>query len=183
MKYIAILIILSNFTYGQASGSGDFLINIEFEQSIPVEQIKVAYYQSDGQHIEKIKFKTDSLKGTIEIYGHHSFVVGAGFPVVVFSYNERMLFDSNHNSITDIEEVIEIEHLYYLMIQQDNFSTSNEDFRFNLKFSNEKPNIIIKSENINGKIEYNISNEPYYLFPFNEMRMSNKLIKVKKVNY
>jgi len=182
MKYITILIfiILSNFTYGQASSWGDFLINIEFEQSIPVEQIEVAYYQSAGQHIEKIKFKTDSLKSTIEISGHHSFVVGAGFPVVVFSYKERILNDSNHNSITDIEEVIEIENLYYLIIQKDSFSTSDEDFHFNLKFSNEKPNIIIRYENISGKLKYNVSNEPDYFLPINEMRISNKLIKVKK---
>ncbi|WP_299365913.1 hypothetical protein [Winogradskyella sp.] len=180
MKYFTILIfiIFSNCVYGQASSWGDFFISIEFEKDIPVKQIEVAYYQSAGQNIERINFYPDSLKNTIEISGHHGFVVGASFPVVVFSYKERILNDSNHNGLRE-EGKIEVENLYYLIIQKDSFSTSDEGFNSKLKFSNEKPNIIIRHKNINGKIKYNVSNEPDYFLPTNEMRISNRLVKVQ----
>lgn len=54
----------------------------------------------------------------------------------------------------------------------------NEDFGKKLKFTNEKPNIIVRYENINGEIRYDVSNEPHYFLPVYEMSISNKLVKV-----
>jgi len=176
-----ICIIISNTIFGQASNSSDFFINVEFEKDIPVEEIEAYYYQASNNHIERISFKPDSLKNTIEISGHHNYVVGAGLPVIVFSHKGKKIYDSYFDGSTNIrveKEEAEIQNLYYLVISIAGFSSANEDFRKKLKFSNEKPNIIIRYESVNGNIRYNVSNEPHYFLPVYEMSISNKLIKV-----
>lgn len=178
-----ICIIISNTIFGQASNSSDFFINVEFEKDIPVEEIEAYYYQASNNHIERISFKLDSSKNTIEISGHHNYVVGAGLPVIVFSHKGKKIYDSYFDGSTNIrveKEEAEIQNLYYLVISKAGFSSANEDFRKKLKFSNEKPNIIIRYENANGKIRYNISNEPHYFLPVYEMSISNKLVKIRK---
>lgn len=180
-----ICIIFSNTIFGQASGSSDFFISVSFEENIPVNEIEVFYYQASNNNIERISFKSDSLKNTIEISGHHSYVVGAGFPVIVFSHKGKKIYDSyfdgSINPRTE-KEVTEIQNLYYLIVAKDEFSTSDKDFSMKLKFSNEMPNIIIRYENINGKIRYDVSNKPHYFLPIYEMPISNQLVKVNQKN-
>ena len=90
-----IFLSLSHFTFGQASNRSDFFISVEFEENIPVKEIDVYYYKASNNHIERISFKPDSLNNTIEISGHHNYIVGAGLPVFVFSHKGKMIYDSH----------------------------------------------------------------------------------------
>lgn len=185
MKNLIILIsiIISHFAFGQASNSSDFLINVVFEENIPVSEIEVFYFKASNNHIERISFNTDSIKNEIEISGHHNYVVGAGLPVIIFSHKGKMIYDSHFDGSTNPrkeKEEAEIQNLYYLVITQAGFSTSAKNFHKKLRFSNEKPNIIIRYENNSGEIRYNVSNKPHYFLPVYEMSISNQLVKVKK---
>lgn len=172
-------IFLSGVAFGQASASSDFFISVAFENDIPVEEMEVYYYQASNNIVERISFKPDSLRNTIEISGHHHYVVGSGMPVIVFSHKGKKIYDSHFEGLTKVEkEEAEIQDLYYLVISRAGFSTADEDFREKLIFSNENPNIIIRYENVNGKIRYDISNKPHYFLPVYEMSISNKLIKI-----
>lgn len=172
-------ILFSGVAFGQASGSSDFFISVEFEDDIPVEEIEAYYYQGSNNNIERINFKPDSLNNTIEISGHHSYVVGAGLPVIVFSQKGTKIYDSHFDGLARVEkEETQIQNLYYLVISRAGFSTADEDFRDKLKFSNKEPNIIIRYKNVNGKIQYNVSNEPHHFLPVYGMSISNKLVKI-----
>lgn len=181
------LIFLSHFAFGQASNISNFFISVDFEKDIPVCEIEVFYYTASNNHIERINFETDTSKNTIEISGVHNYVVGAGLPVIVFSHKKKMIYNSHFDNYGSInprkeKEEAEIQKLYYLVISIAGFSSANEDFREKLKFSNEKPNIIIEHEYINGNARYNVSNEPDYFLPVYKMSISNQLVKVNPKN-
>lgn len=184
---IIISILISQFVFGQASNISNFYISVDFEKDIPVSEIEVFYYTASNNHIERINFKTDISKNAIEISGVHNYVVGAGLPVIVFSHKKKMIYNSHFDNYGSINprkenEEAEIQNLYYLVISIAGFSSANEDFRKKLKFSNEKPNIIIELEYINGNVRYNVSNEPDYFLPVYKMSISNQLVKVNPKN-
>ena len=171
---ILIFIIIPNFAFGQASGSGNFMINVKFEKEIPVEELEVYYYETSHNRIDKVNFKLNTIENTIEIFGHNDFVVGAGFPIIVFSHKGKKIYTKTH--FAEDNEETETLNLFYLIIKQDSFNGG--DFDKELKFSYEKPNIIVRFENINGIIKYKVSKEPTYFLPVYEMSISNKLIKI-----
>lgn len=184
---IIISILISQFAFGQASNISNFFISVDFEKDIPVSEIEVFYYTASNNNIERINFKTDISKNAIEISGVHNYVVGAGLPVIVFSHKKKMIYNSHFDNYDSInprkeKEEAEIQNLYYLVISIAGFSSANEDFRKKLKFSNEKPNIIIEHEYINGNVRYNVSNEPHYFLPVYKMSISNQLVKVNPKN-
>lgn len=99
---LVLLLSLSHLVFGQASNSSNFFINVEFEKNIHVEEIEAYYYQASNNIIERISFKPDSSKNTIEISGHHNYVVGAGLPVIVFSHKGKKIYDSYFDGSTNI---------------------------------------------------------------------------------
>ncbi|MGJ1503224.1 hypothetical protein [Sphingobacterium multivorum] len=125
--------LLTGVVFGQASGSSDFFISVQFEKNIPVEEIEAYYYQASNNNIDRVNIKPDRLKNTIEILGHHSYVVGAGLPVIVFSHKGKKIYDSHFAGSTRVEkEETVVQNLYYLVTSRAGFSTVMKIFVRNL---------------------------------------------------
>ncbi len=169
---LTFFILFSGLAFGQASGSADFSFNVKFEKDIPLEEIEIFYFNKGGNNFTKINYKLNISDNEIELFGNHHFIVGAGFPLIVFSHKGKMIYETTN-------EETETLNLFYLIIKRDTFHKDDEDFNKELKFSKEKPNVIVGFENVRGKIIYNILYEPTYFLPIYEMSISNQLVKVK----
>ena len=158
--------------FGQASGTADFSIKVKFEKGIPVDKMEAFYFTRSGSRFNKINYKVNASKNEIELFGNNYFIIGAGFPIIVFSYKEEKLYKYDY----DLSER-EVQNLFYLIIKKDRLENLDKE----LKFSKEKPNITVNYKNNKGVINWEISNYETYSLPVYEMPISNELVKVKPV--
>jgi len=172
-KYIlSFFILLSTMVFGQGSGTADFSFKVKFKKDIPIEKIEVLYFVKDGSRFNKINYKVNTSNNEIELFGNNYFIIGAGFPTIVFSYKEDKLYKYDN----DLSER-EIQNLFYLIIKKDRLKNLDKE----LKFSKEKPNIIVDYKNNKGVINWEVSNYETHFLPMHEMIISNELVKVKPV--
>ncbi len=153
-KYLLTFLIIfywSNYAFAQASETSEFSINIKFDTNIPLDKIGVYFYERTNNYFEKINYKINTDKRELQLFGKNHYVSGVGyaFPTIVFSYNEKVT-DEHSN------QEVEIERLFFLVT--DYFDTYPKDFDTEIKFTDEKPNILVKRERIKTDFIYETEN-------------------------
>lgn len=168
---VFVFILFPIFFYSQASSSGEFNLTISFERDIPVSKISAYTYVKSGNSIETVNVKIDSLSNSITITGTNHYIIPVNFPILYFSYSENIRINKNSN------QQLESSKFFYLI----NKGLVTYDKNYKLKFSKQKPNILIKAENKNGVETYNIETfdswDGNYLFLKN-LNITNEVLKL-----
>ena len=168
---VFIFILFPLLFYSQASSSGEFNLTISFERDIPVSKLSTYCYAKSGNNIQSVIVKIDCENNSITIRGENHYIFPVNFPILFFSYPENTQINKNSN------QQIERNKIFYLI----NEGLVTYDKNYNLKFSKEKPNILIKAENKNGVESYNIENydnwSGNYLFSKN-LNVTNEVLKL-----
>ena len=168
---VFIFILFPKVFYSQASSSGKFNLTIFFEKDIPVSKLNTYCYEKGGNNITSVIVKIDSENNSITVKGRNHYVTRVNFPILYFSYSEKIQIDENS------DQQFERNRIFYLV--NDGLTTYDENY--NLKFTKDKPNILIKTENKNGVESFSIENYDdwggnYY---FNKnIKITNNVLKL-----
>ena len=168
---VFIFILLPKFFYSQASSSGEFNITVSFERNIPVSKISAYSYVKSGNWIKTVNVKIDSLSNSITIKGTNHYIIPVNFPILYFSYSENIRINEDSN------QQLERSKIFYLI----NEKLTTYDENYELKFTKDKPNILIKAENKNGVETENVETfdswDGNYLFLKN-LNITNEVLKL-----
>ncbi|MFM2229535.1 MAG: hypothetical protein RL607_793 [Bacteroidota bacterium] len=82
-----VLLLCFPLAFGQASGTSEFNITLQFDWKYPVEKIKIYSFEKDGNYIEKLKWSIESKTNSITISGSTHYITGVDFPILVCSYD------------------------------------------------------------------------------------------------
>lgn len=160
MKNLLILItlLITNFTFGQTSGSGTINLKISFEKDISVKNMEVFYSSQDYSKFNEINYEIDTHSNSIILKGNHKWWASPEFPTFVFNYPQK---DKNF--------------MFYLASAFPPYIEYNFDKK--IVFSFETPNVHIQHFLGNFELIF-IGKGRYieYIAPINE------LIKIKNEN-
>jgi hypothetical protein len=145
------LILCSKLLFSQASGSANFSLNINFEKNIPVDQLEIFCYSKNGNTIESVEIKIDKANNSVNIIGRNHFVIPVSFPTLYFSYVDKTKLNQHSKQET------ERKNIFYLVTGL-GIRSYDENINQIIKFSKEKPNVLITSKNENGKMIYKVEN-------------------------
>ncbi|WP_426277266.1 hypothetical protein ACN9MN_17910 [Chryseobacterium sp. S-02] len=153
MKNLIVLIVIlfSKLLFSQASASAQFNLTIYFEKDIPVEKLQTYCYSKAGNAIKTVEVKIDKENNSIILTGTNHFVIPVSFPVLYFSYTDKVRINDQ------TKQELERNNIFYL-VSGFSISSYDEDKNRIIKFSKEKPNILITSKIENGKKILNIEN-------------------------
>lgn len=164
---LLITLLLSLFMHAQASGSADFMFKVKFDKDIPINKIEVLHFSTGGSYFKKIDLKRNSTNNEIEFSGINHYIVGAKFPLLVFSFRERS--KDRYNAEKETETL----KFFYLKIAKDKIGDIDKEIRFTRQF----PVLKVEYQYINEKIVYSVSAEKAdYLHE--EVPVINELVKV-----
>ncbi|WP_131725559.1 MULTISPECIES: hypothetical protein [unclassified Chryseobacterium] len=164
---ILITLLVSVFIHAQASGSTDFKFKVKFDKDIPADKIEVLHFRNGGNYFEKINLKRNITTNEIELSGRNHYIVGAQFPLIVFSFRERK------NDYYEPEKKIETLNFFYLKIAKDKIGDIDKEIKFTRQFSA----LTVDYKYIKEKIVYTIvAKESDYLQ--NEIPVLSELVKV-----
>ena len=147
----------SKLLFSQAAISENFSLTINFEKNIPIKRLEAYYYNKPNNYIYSFEIKTNDFDNSITIKGKNHFIVDVKFPTIYFIYTD--------NSNQELER----KNIFYL-VTGEGISSYNENINQIIKFSTEKPNILVSAENVNGKLIYQIEN-----YTSNDIKYSNDL--------
>lgn len=181
------LLLFPLLCYSQASTTGNFEIIVQFDRSIPVDNLDVSFYKTNGQEFNTIHYSTSPAENSIKISGSNSYIIGTSFPTLLFSYktivkkNYLKPTDDNKNGMVSADEPVETTAIFYL-ITGHYIGSYDEPVKQAIRFSKTDASILVEKEA--GK-EYKVS---FYNFNsgitdnrFREaLSPANELIKINK---
>ncbi|MBD8084047.1 hypothetical protein [Chryseobacterium caseinilyticum] len=169
-KYLILLtLLLCIFMHAQASGCADFKFKVKFDKDIPVAKIEVLHVRNGGNYFEKINLKRNIIANEIEFSGRNHYIVGAQFPLIVFSFRERK------NDYYAPEKKMETLNFFYLKIARDKIGDIDKEIKFTRMFSV----LTVDYKYLKEKIVYTIvAKESDYLQ--NEIPVLSELVKVNE---
>jgi hypothetical protein len=139
---LIIIIGLSTLTsFGQASWFDFFSIHVKFDKSIPVSELELSYFERSNNYFDSIHFKIDTIANELEINGCNIYVVGAPFPLIIFSLDEATTRKEN-------SEIIHVSNMFYLVTSS---IESYVQFDKELLFDKESVALVVSGKNIDGK--------------------------------
>jgi len=172
-----IFILFSKFLFSQATDSAGFNLTINFEKDIPVENLQVYCYTKAGNTIQAINIKIDKTSNSINLSGTNSFVIPVNFPTLFFLYTDK----AKLHELSD--EKIERNNVFYLATGF-GITSYNENINHIVRFSKEKPNILITLKNKNGQRLYEVQNFDFWEIGTNQylkenLNLSNSTLRLK----
>ena len=144
---ILLTLLLCIFMHAQASGSANFKFKVKFDKGIPIDKIEVLHIRNGGNYFEKINLKRNIIANEIEFSGRNHYIVGAQFPLLVFSFRKT------NKDYYAPEKKIETLKFFYLKIDNDNVGHIDREIKFTHAF----PGLTISYKYIKGETVYNVS--------------------------
>lgn len=123
-----LLLSLSHFAFGQRGDSYNFHFKVKFDNSIPVENLKLFYFEHQNNGINTISYEVNE-QNEIIFNGVNYSIAGINnyFPTIIFSLEENKL-------LNDSNEKTETYRLFYLISQTETYL--KEDMNKEIYFSN-----------------------------------------------
>ncbi|MFY7758637.1 MAG: hypothetical protein ACOVP9_09575 [Flavobacterium stagni] len=164
---LLMLLFLCSLGYGQASGSSELNLTLQFDWKFPVEKIKIYSFEKKGNYIEKINCTTDHSSNSITIRGSIHYITGVNFPTLVCSYEDFVYIDN-----TPIEK----NKLFYLITNGLQSVATDKPF----VFTEDVGVIEIKRIQKEGSYDIVINTYPELIFtPMNRIPFTNATLRLK----
>jgi hypothetical protein len=177
MKYLLLLIALVGYRTAscQASSSSDFHLKIKFDKGISVTNIKPHYLYTNGNQMERIVYKKDTLENSIVIEGHNHYILWVSFPVLVFTITENIKLPLQ-------DEKSEKTTFFYLLSNGPLSSYTGQQTK-DINFSIEYPIIEASIENHNKENAFSdltLTKVRAYSEDANKLNLSNEMVVIQQ---
>ena len=175
MKYTLLILIamVSKIGFCQSNTSSDFQVKIKFDTSISVTNIKPHYLFTNGNQMENITCKKDTLDNSIVIYGHNDYIFWVSFPVLVFTFTENVklpLQDKNSEKTT-----------FFYLISKGPLSSYTGEQTKDIHFSKKEPIVVASLEYHNKENAFKdliLTKQLTFSGAYNELYLGNEMITI-----